>query len=193
MLNRSNFLIKEKVSFLKLSDTYEIFDPQTGEKIGYAKENIHIGFKLLRLLINKMLLPTRVDIVDNNETVLFSLKKGVQFLTAKVTINDSESNTVGFFKSKLFSFGGGFHVFDSSENKVAEVKGDWKGWNFKFIGNNQNEIGAVTKKWAGLGKELFTSADNYMISINDENKNEAKSMLLLAAGLAIDIVYKEKR
>jgi uncharacterized protein YxjI len=193
MLNRSNFLIKENVSFLKLTDTYEIFDPQTGEKLGCAKENINIGFKLLRLLINKMLLPTRVDVIDSNDEVKFSLKKGVQFFTARVTINDSNGNPVGYFKSKLFSLGGGFHVFDTSENKVAEVKGDWKGWNFKFIGNNQNEIGAVTKKWAGIGKELFTSADNYMISINDDSKNTAKSILLLAAGLAIDIVYKEKR
>lgn len=192
MLNRSNFLIKENISFLKLSDTYEIFDPQTGEKIGYAKENINIGFKLLRLIINKMLLPTRVDIIDKNETVLFSLKKGVQFFTTKVTITDSADNTVGFFKSKPFSFRSRFHVFDSSEQMVAEVKGDWKGWNFKFIGKNQNEIGTVTKKWAGIGKELFTSADNYMITINDESTNEAKSMLLLAAGLAVDIVYKEK-
>jgi hypothetical protein len=192
MLNRSNFLVKENVSFLKLSDTYVIFDPQTGEKIGYAKENINIGFKLLRLLINKRLLPTRVDIIDNNEKVLFSLKKGVQFFTAKVKIIDSTGYPVGFLKSKLFSIGGGgFHVFDTTENKVADVKGDWKGWNFQFLAIDQKEIGFVTKKWAGIGKELFTSADNYLISINDDTKDAAKSMLLLAAGLAIDIVFKE--
>jgi hypothetical protein len=50
----------------------------------------------------------------------------------------------------------------------------------------------VTKKWAGLGKELFTSADNYVISLTDISAgNPGASALLLAAGLAIDIVFKE--
>ncbi len=46
-------------------------------------------------------------------------------------------------------------------------------------------------KWAGLGKELFTSADNYIISLNEEHSPE-NAALLLAAGLAVDTVYKEK-
>ena len=54
------------------------------------------------------------------------------------------------------------------------------------------EIGSVTKKWAGLGKELFTSADNYVISLSDlSGVNPEASALLLAAGLSIDIVFKE--
>ena len=53
------------------------------------------------------------------------------------------------------------------------------------------ELGKVTKQWAGIGKELFTSADVYMISIAERGEGRATAaMLLLAAGLAIDIVYK---
>jgi hypothetical protein len=50
-----------------------------------------------------------------------------------------------------------------------------------------------TKKWAGLGKELFTSADNYIISLSDiTNAGPNASALLLAAGIAIDVrVFKE--
>jgi len=56
-----------------------------------------------------------------------------------------------------------------------------------------NEIGKVTKKWAGLGKELFTSADNYVIALNETAAIRPDAApLLLAAGIAIDTVYKEK-
>ena len=52
----------------------------------------------------------------------------------------------------------------------------------------------MTKKWAGLGKELFTSADNYMISLSDASgSNPTMAGLLLAAGLAIDIIFKERK
>jgi hypothetical protein len=35
---------------------------------------------------------------------------------------------------------------------VAEVKGDWKGWNFTFLSSDGREIGKVTKKRAGIGQ-----------------------------------------
>ena len=70
------------------------------------------------------------------------------------------------------------------------MKGDWKGWNFRFLVASEREIGTITKKWAGIGKELFTSADNYIVSFT-EAPDPGKAVLLLAAGLAVDTVYKE--
>ena len=64
----------------------------------------------------------------------------------------------------------------------------------RFLSKSGREIGTVTKKWAGLGKELFTSADNYVIALTDlKGASPAASALLLAAGLAIDIVFKENQ
>jgi hypothetical protein len=84
-------------------------------------------------------------------------------------------------------------VFDAQQQPVAEVKGDWKGWNFRFLAPDGSELGKVTKKWAGLGKELLTSADNYIIALAEGRQLPRNAaMLLLAAGLAIDTVYKEK-
>jgi len=190
MLSLSNYFIKEHVSFMKLLDTYEIIDPGSGNKIGYARENINIVLKLLRFFIGnfKMFMPTRVDITNINDAILFSIKKNCFF---KVSVLDQNGNLIGYFARKKISFKVFFDIFNGNGGKIATVKGDWKGWNFKIIGENDQEIGSVTKKWAGIGKELFTTADNYMISINDDRPNPEKSMLLLAAGLALDIVYKE--
>jgi len=35
-------------------------------------------------------------------------------------------------------------------------------WNFKIKIKNVG-LAAITKKWAGFGKELFTSADNHIL------------------------------
>jgi uncharacterized protein YxjI len=79
------------------------------------------------------------------------------------------------------------------DKTIAEIKGDWKGWNFKFLNPQGGEIGVVTKKWGGLAKELFTSADTYAVSIAQSGgEDRTTRILLLAAALAIDIVYKEK-
>jgi uncharacterized protein YxjI len=73
------------------------------------------------------------------------------------------------------------------------VKGDWRGWNFQLLGPNGEELGRVTKKWAGLAKEMFTNADTYVIDLADAARGRREvAQLLLAAGLAIDTVFKEK-
>ncbi len=192
MLDRKTYLVKERVGFLKLVDTYDILDPATGTQLGTATETISGLMKVLRLLINKRLLPTSVEVrsQQGNQLVLAIRRGGV--FRSTVSIHDAGGRPIGGFKSKLFSLGGGFHVIDAKGARVAEVKGDWKGWNFQFLENGGRRLGTVTKKWAGIGKELFTSADNYVIALEAEGMPPVVASLLLAAGIAIDTVYKEK-
>lgn len=56
----------------------------------------------------------------------------------------------------------------------------------------RSPLGSVTKKWAGIGKEPFTSADNHVIAFGAADLPRIVTALLLAAGLAMDTVYKEK-
>ncbi|MEN9841415.1 MAG: hypothetical protein RL376_1215 [Verrucomicrobiota bacterium] len=195
MLNRQTYFIREHVGLLKLVDAYDILDPVSKAKIGEAREEISGLVKILRLLLGKQLLPTRVAVYEGGEPaatrrLLFSIRRGVALFRPKVEIVDAHGASLGYLQAKAFSLGGAFRVFTADNQEVALVQGDWKGWNFRFL-SGQTELGLITKKWAGLGKELFTTADNYMISINGTPAPEI-NLLLLAAGLAIDTVLKEK-
>ena len=193
LLKRRRFFVKERVSVLKLSDTYDILDPDTKQTIGVAKDEPPMWAKLLRLIVKKQVLPTVVQIYETEGSpAVITLQKRPGLLHTTVVVMHPVRGEIGRFKSKLFSFGGGFHVLNKSGEKVAELKGNWKGWNFQMVDERGQELGVVTKKWAGIGKELFTSADNYMISLNDQVAEQPdQASLLLAAGLAVDIVYKE--
>lgn len=194
LLDRKTFLIKEQIQFMKLSGTYNIFDPESQQQIGVAKEEPGGFIKFLRIFISKLMLPTKVVVYDREEPgPILTMEKPFSWFRSKVGIYDRNGSYLGYFRSKLLTLGGGFFVFDATERQIAEIKGDWKGWNFKFLDADGKGMGVITKKWAGIGKELFTSADNYIISISDtvEQKPEL-SALLLAAGLAIDIVFKER-
>jgi uncharacterized protein YxjI len=194
MFHLTKYLVREHVGILKLTDAFDIIDPATNQRIGVAQENPGTFFKYLRLLIKKQMLPTTVEIREQEQAPpVLTIRRGFTFLRAKVEVLDQNGGCLGYFRAKLFSLGGGFHVFDRNDKKVAEVKGDWKGWNFKLLDAAGQELGTITKKWAGIGKELFTSADNYMIALNDSlAQNPPVVALLLAAGLAIDIVFKER-
>lgn len=196
MLDRKTYFIRERVGFLKLTDTYDILDPTTGAALGIAQEKPGAFVLFLRLLISKSMLPTRINVYagihpEDDSKLLFAIRRGYSLFRSRVDICDPSGKVIGWFQSKIFSLGGAFRVFDAAGNEVALVKGDWKGWNFRLLDKAENEIGAITKKWAGLGKELFTSADNYIIALNGEPA-PAVAILLLAAGLAVDTVYKER-
>lgn len=195
LLERTTFFVKERVALLKLTDTYDILDPVTHQQIGVAREEPPAWAKWLRLVVNKHTLPTAVNIYETEgQPPVASIHRGFTFLRSKIRVVGPGGRALGYFKSKLFSLGGGFHVFDHADHQVAEVKGNWKGWDFKFLDQRGREIGSVTKKWAGLGKELFTSADNYIIALSDlTGASPETSALLLAAGLSIDIVFKENK
>ena len=194
MLDRNLYLIKEHARLMKLVDRYDIFDPQTGEQIGIVKDEPSSFLKYLRLFMKKRNLPTTVNVYENEDAApVFSIRKHMPIIRSKVQVIDGNGMPIGYFKSKILTIGGGFNVFDMQDNKIADIKGDWKGWNFKFLDSSGAEIGTVTKKWAGIGKELFTTADTYMISIDETKSDHKTNMMLLAAGLAIDIVFKERR
>lgn len=195
MLDRQAYYIREHVGFLKLSDTYDILDPDTQEQLGIAKEKPGTLVHVLRFLLNKKLLPTKVFVYEgsdfnNDANLLFSIHRGIAIFNSTVNVLDENGQVVGWFKSKFFSLGGAFRVFDASGNEVALVKGDWKGRNFRFLDSGGKEIGKIAQHWAGFAKEMFTSADRYVISLN-EQPSPGKAILLLAAGLAIDTVFKE--
>ena len=193
MLDRKMLLVKERVGILKLVDTFDIYDPITGVQIGIARETSGVVMKLLRLLVSKRLLPSRVEVRERDDTpVLMTLRRGWTLLRANVSVRDGMDTEIGVFTSRLLSIGGAFDVFDTQRQPIAMVKGDWKGWSFRFLAPDGSELGTVTKKWAGLGKELLTSADNYVIALAEDRQLPRNAiMLLLAAGLAIDTVYKE--
>ena len=193
MFTKSTYLVRERVGLLRLADTYDILEADTGQQIAVAQEKIHWAIHVLRFLVNKQLLPTQIFIAPSESAApVLSIHRGPIFFRSKIAVKTGDGRELGYFKSKFMSLGGAFRVFDTHDQQIAEVKGDWKGWNFKFLGNNGVEIGTVTKKWAGLAKEFFTSADNYVINLAQGQSQEAV-LILLAAGIAIDTVYKEGR
>src|SRR5438552_2788004 len=104
MLTRKTFLVKERVAMLKLVDTYDIYDAESGAQIGIAEEQPGGIIHVLRLLINKKFMPTKVVITDHaTDEPVVTIKRGFTFLRSKVMIYDGDNQPIGYFKSKLFS------------------------------------------------------------------------------------------
>lgn len=192
LLARNTFLVKEHVGMFKAANNFDIFDPETSQQILQCREpNLGMFTKLLRFTDYKRYTPFNVEITDMTGQAVVSVRRGVSIFRSTVEVLDNQGQLIGTFQQRLLSLGGKFEVLDAAGNSLCWLKGSWSSWDFRFE-QNGTELAQVSKKWAGLGKELFTSADNYMLAINETvPANATVRQLILAAVMCIDMVLKE--
>ena len=192
VLKQNLYFVKEHVGIFKAANEFDIYNPQTNSQILACREpNIGILTKLFRFTDYKRFTPFEVVISTPSGEKVLTVRRGITIFLSKVEVLDEHDQVVGSFKQKLFSIGGKFAVRDAQDNELCTLKGKWTSWDFRFVRDDQ-ELAQVAKKWAGLGKELFTTADNYMLSINASvGPNDSLRMLVLGAVMCIDMVLKE--
>jgi len=192
ILNGNLFFVKEHVGMFKAANNFDIYDPNSQEMTMTCRED-NLGFftKIFRFTDYKRMTPFEVKVKTTDGAEVLTVRRGFTFWLSKVEVFNERNELVGMFKQKFFSIGGKFAVQDRDGVELCMLKGKWTSWDFKFVKDN-TEFAQVSKKWAGFGKELFTSADNYMLSISDQvPQDNPLRVLILSAVLCIDMVLKE--
>lgn len=193
ILNKNLFFVKEHVKIFKAANSFDILDPDTKQIVLECREE-NLGFftKMFRFTDYKRMTPFNMVIKTPAGKNVLTVRRGVSFFLSKVEVLDEQNRLIGMFKQHFFSIGGKFEVVDQNERPLCMLKGSWTSWDFKFVSNDGKEFATVTKKWNGLGKELFTSADNYILQISSEvPADHPLRDLILAAVMCIDLVLKE--
>ncbi len=188
----NSYFIDEKVNFLKFENSYKVFNDK-GDEIGSVRQKLTGGQKILRLLLNKAMLPFKLEIRDANEVLLATISRGWTFFMSKITISDPNGNIVGTIAQKFKLFKPTFRIFNNSEQLIAVITGDWKAWEFVIKDSGEKQIGTISKKWAGAMKEIFTTADKYNVQIEPVYSNEASKIAVISSAITIDMVLKESK
>jgi uncharacterized protein YxjI len=192
ILKRNTYFVKEHVGMFKAANNFDILDPESQSLIMTCREEtLGILTKMFRFTDYKRMTPFHIEIRTADGQKVLTVKRGVSIFMSRVEVLDENDMLVGIFKQKFFSIGGKFNVLDPNENLLCKLQGKWTSWDFSFV-KDDSELARVSKKWAGLGKELFTTADNYMLTINDNvSPSDPIRIMILAAVMSIDMVLKE--
>ncbi len=190
--NHNQYLVKEHVGMFKAANNFDILDPQSGQPMLLCREErLGLLTKILRFTDYKRMTPFEILIRTPEGQPVVCVKRGVSLFLSKVDVLDENGQRIGGFKQKFFSIGGAFSVLGANDEPLCELRGKWTSWEFSFRHGDQ-ELARVTKQWAGLGRELFTSADNYMLEISPAvPSNHPLRLLILGAVMCIDMVLKE--
>lgn len=194
LLDRSTLFVREHIGMFKAANAYDLLDPRSTEVVGRVQERVGGVFrKLLKFTSIKSRMAFHIEFHDltAGDAVVLTVSRPFTWFRSVVTVADASGRVLGTFRQKLLAWGPKMWVLGPDGTEIASLKGDWKGWNYTFTDASDRVLGTVTKKWAGVGKELFTSADNYIIDVAEDCREPTLRALLFAAPITADMVYKE--
>ena len=193
ILTRNLFLVKEHVGMFKAASNYDIFDPNEPTQPIMLCREPNLGFftKLFRFTDYKRMTPFDIQVTTPGGEQVLNVKRGTSLFLSKVDVFNEAGVRMGGFKQKFFSMTATFSVLGPNDEVLCNLKGSWRGREFKFEKDGK-VYAEVKQKWAGMAKELFTTADTYVVSISEDvTPDNPIRVLILGAVLCIDMVLKE--
>ncbi|MFP4356606.1 MAG: phospholipid scramblase-related protein [Phycisphaerae bacterium] len=177
----------EILTGFECKNKYAILDQQ-GQQLMMAAE---VGSGILSRLFLKQLRPWTIHVTDNDANMLLHIKRSFRFFFHEAEIQDAGGQVLGRIKRQWSWVRRIYKVFDAAGQERFTLFGPvLHPWTFNIL-RGQQEMGKITKKWSGLGKEIFTKADNfgltYSAGLGDDEKD-----LLLGAVFLIDFVHFEQ-
>lgn len=188
--SNNTFVIDENIAAFKLSNAYKVYD-QEGVEIGAIQEHKSFAHILLSFVLSKNMMPFELNILNADGKRVAQLKRGVTLFMSKVQIFNETGASIGSFKQQFTLMKPKFTLLDNVGHEIATIKGDWKAWNFSITDAAGNQVGTIDKKWNGIAKELFTTADKYAVNIHPSVTQENTRIAIASVAAAIDMILKE--
>ena len=191
LLSRDVIVISQKPKFIEMTNEYEISDPD-GATIGrVVQEGQSKARKLLRLVTSvDQFLTHRLSVYDADGTKVLELVRPAKFLKSTVEVHANgalvgksvQENVVG--KKR-------FRLDDASEQTIGSIDAEnWRSWDFAIRDAAGTEVGRITKKWAGILREGFTTADRYLLQISGTVTTTMRT-IMVASAAGIDTALKQ--
>lgn len=193
LLEADVLIVNQKAKLIELTNEYLIRDA-AGSTVGAIRqEGQSKARKVLRLVTSvDQFLSVRLGVYDSAGQRVLELTRPAKFMKSTVSVADGSGTPVGRIVQQNVIGKIRFGLEDASGAPVGSIRAEnWRAWDFAILDNDEREIGRISKKWAGVGKELFTTADNYAFEVSAADLSLNVRRLMLAAAAAIDTALKQ--
>ncbi|HEY8280492.1 MAG TPA: phospholipid scramblase-related protein [Bdellovibrionota bacterium] len=185
------FELAELVGF-ETRNKYRITD-EAGRDIGFAAEQQK---GLLGLLMRQFLGHWRsfhLHFFDHNRQPVMVAEHPFRWFFQRLEVREAGGRALGMVEREFGILTKKFNVQDAQGRILLRVSSPlWRFWTFPFMAG-ERERARVSKKWTGLGAEMFTDKDNFLVDFMDTTLNQDERALVLAAAVYIDMLYFERK
>jgi uncharacterized protein YxjI len=192
LLTEERLVVNQKAKLIELTNQYLIRDAEGNELGRIQQEGQSTLKKVLRFVgdVDQFLTHT-MAIYDSNDTKLVEVVRPRKVFKSKFEVKDGSGRMVGRILQNNVFGKITFEFQDASETKLGAIKAEnWRAWDFAIVDANDNEIGRIDKKFVGVAKAMFTTADNYVVDIQPSVTGDLR-LMVLGAALAVDTALKQ--
>jgi uncharacterized protein YxjI len=192
LFKRNLLVISQKAKLIELTDEYRVRDEE-GNDIGYIREEGQSTLKKAARLLTDLdqFFTHRLAMYDKDGTKVVELLRPRKIMKSRVEITDGEGRPVGVIVQQNVLGKKKFGLQSATGEQLGRVNAEnWRAWDFAIEDMTGQEVGRITKKWAGLLKEGFTTADNYVLEITGQVSDDLRLMMLGSAA-GVDLALKQ--
>lgn len=192
LLSRNVLVINQKAKLIELTDEYRVRDEE-GNDIGYIREEGQSNLKKAARLFTDLdqFFTHRLAMYDKDGTKVVELLRPRKVWKSRVEITDGEGRPVGVLVQQNVFGKKRFGLESAAGEQLGQINAEnWRAWDFAIEDQTGQEIGRITKKWAGLLREGFTTADNYVLQITGQVSDDLR-LMMLASAAGVDLALKQ--
>lgn len=192
LLNASRLVINQKVKLVELTNEYKIFD-ELGNEIGKIQQEGQTLLKKAARLVSSLdqFMTHSLSVYDQAGTKVLELVRPRKVFKSKLEVMGGDGRAAGQIVQKNVFGKIRFDLVASDGRTVGQIRAEnWRAWDFAIVDETEREVGRITKKWEGLMKNVFTTADNYVLEIEPGVTGDLR-LLMLASAAGVDTALKQ--
>ena len=186
-------VVNQKAKLIEINNEYAVYD-QHGRQLGAVREVGQSAAKKVARALTRydQFMTHKLQLVDTAGNVMMNIERPAKFMKSKVHVTDAAGSQIGSIVQQnaigKIRFG-----LEAGGNTWGAIKAEnWRAWNFRIEDHTGTEIARITKTWEGLGKAMFTTADNYVIHIHRPLEDPLRA-LVVASAVSVDTALKQDR
>jgi uncharacterized protein YxjI len=188
-------MVKQAVERLEMWTGFEtanqyVVKDGSGRVVFDAAEQSGSAAQLLGRMFLKAARPFTMHLAGSDGRPAYTMKRPFRLLFPEISVFDAHDRLLGSVRKRFSVLNRRYLVHMGQGEASYEVIGPlFRPWTF-HIRRHGRDCGVITKKWSGLGKEMFTDADHFGVDF-PERADTALKAVLLGAVFLIDFAHFE--
>jgi uncharacterized protein YxjI len=192
LLERNVLVIDQKPKLIEVTNQYRILD-EAGNDIGFIQEEGQsTAKKIFRFLSDvDQFLTHRLAVYEREGTKVLEMTRPAKILKSRLQIADDQGRPAGQIVQENVVGKKRFRLEGADGQLLGSINAEnWRSWDFSIQDPDGNEVGRITKNWAGILTEAFTTADRYLLNISGSVSPELR-LLMVASAAGVDTALKQ--
>ena len=192
LLELDRFVVSQKAKLIELTNQYKIQDGD-GNDVGFIQQEGQSKMrKVLRFVTNiDQFLTHKLAVYDASGTKLIEMVRPRKVFKSRLEVADGSGRNIGEIVQQNVFGKIRFDLVDSSGTSLGQIRAEnWRAWNFAIVDTTDREVARITKKWKGLVRAAFTTADHYIVEVDPSLQGDVR-LLVIGAAAAVDTALKQ--